>query len=166
MVNRALIATVLVAIALASNGSQRASANGVDPQDRRPFPSLPPAIDTSAVPGEPGEEVREEFHQTYPISATGRVSVENINGSVQIKVWDRAAVQLDAVKRAYRKERLVDAKIEVNSTEENIRIRTEYPNENQNFRGDERRYDNPAIVDYTLTVPRKAALDSVELVNG
>src|SRR6185503_939391 len=28
------------------------------------------------------------------------------------------------------------------------------------------RYDNPATVDYTLTIPRKAVLESIELVNG
>ncbi len=57
-------------------------------------------------------------------------------------------------------------KIEVNSTEENIRIKTEYPNEDQTFRSGDRRYENPATVEYALTVPRKAVLDSIELVNG
>jgi DUF4097 and DUF4098 domain-containing protein YvlB len=110
--------------------------------------------------------LREEFHQTYNLSPTGRVSLENINGGVQIKVWDRAAVQVDAVKRAYRRDRLNEARIEVNATEENIRIKTEYPDWNQNFRSGEGRYDNPATVEYTLTVPRKAVLESIEMVNG
>ncbi len=166
MLRKAHIIAVLVLVALASNGTSPAATVGAAYQDRRPIPSVAANVDSSADPGEPGDEVREEFHQTYPLSATGRVSVENLNGGVQIKVWDRAAVQVDAIKRAYRKERLADARIEVNSSEENIRIKTEYPDENQSFRGDERRYDNPAIVDYTLTVPRKAALESVELVNG
>jgi hypothetical protein len=39
-----------------------------------------------------GEELREE-HQTYNLSPIGRVSLENINGGVQIKVWDRLATQ-------------------------------------------------------------------------
>src|SRR5262245_23045141 len=102
-----------------------------------------------------GDE-RDEFHQTYPLSATGRVSVENINGAVQIKVWDRDAVQVDAVRRAYKRERLAEAKIDVYSTPESIRIRTTYPDWDQNFTDDEKgRYNNPAIVDYTITVPRK-----------
>jgi DUF4097 and DUF4098 domain-containing protein YvlB len=75
-------------------------------------------------------------------------------------------VQVDAVKKAYRKERLTEATIEVNATEENIRIKTEYPDGPQNFRSGQGRYDNPATVDYTLTVPRKAMLESIELVNG
>jgi len=47
-------------------------------------------------------EVRQEFHQTYPFSATGRVSVENLNGEVKINVWDRNEVQVDAFKRAFK----------------------------------------------------------------
>src|SRR5215210_3740228 len=170
MLTKTLITTVLLVIALASNGTVPAGATGVitdviSRQELRPVPSAPATDPTGSV-GETGEELREEFHQTYSLSPTGRVSLENINGGAQIKVWDRAAVQVDAVKRAYRKDRLAEARIEVNATEENIRIKTEYPDENQNFRSDERRYDNPAIVEYTLTVPRKAALESIELVNG
>src|SRR5215207_181527 len=170
MLTKTLITAVLLVIALASNGTVPAGATGIvtgfiGGQELRPVPSAPATDPTGSV-GTTGEELREEFHQTYSLSSTGRVSLENINGGAQIKVWDRAAVQVDAVKRAYRKDRLAEARIEVNATEENIRIKTEYPDENQNFRSDERRYDNPAIVEYTLTVPRKAALESIELVNG
>ncbi|HEY0765871.1 MAG TPA: DUF4097 family beta strand repeat-containing protein [Pyrinomonadaceae bacterium] len=156
-----LIGAVLLSVALAGNGTGR--------QELRKVQSGPSTTDsTSAVtePGEPGEEMREEFHQTYSISPTGRVSLENINGDVQIKVWDRPAVQVDAVKKAYRKDRLSEATIDVNATEENIRIKTEYPDGPQNFRGGQGRWDNPATVDYTLTVPRRAMLESIELVNG
>ena len=151
-----LISAVLLSVALAANGRQ----------DPRPVPQGPSAADSTSAVSESGDEVREEFHQTYPLSLTGRVSLENINGDVQIKVWDRPAVQVDAVKKAYRRERLTEATIEVNSTEENIRIKTEYPEGPQNFRSGQGRYDNPATVEYTLTVPRKAVLESIELVNG
>ena len=110
---------------------------------------------------------REEFHQNYPLAPNGRVSVYNLNGSVQVKVWDQDVVKVDAVKRAYRRERLAEARIDVNATSESLRIKTIYPEYNQNFTDDEKgRYNNPAIVDYSLTVPRKARLESIELVNG
>ena len=162
---KTLIATVLLALALVSNGAGPVAAHGLTRQDPGLIPSQPCTADPTCT-GEGGQELREEFHQTYPLSATGRVSLENINGGVQIKVWDRAAVQVDAVKRAYKQHRLAEAQIQVNATEESIRISTEYPQGNQTFRGDERRYDNPAIVEYIVTVPRKAMLESVELVNG
>src|SRR5262245_52593379 len=163
MLRKALITAVLLVVALISNGARPASALSFVTQDLRPVPMVPSRMDSSGDPGE-GEEFREEFHQTYPLSASGRVGLENINGGVQIKVWDRAAVQVDAVKKANRKERLAEARIEVNSTEDNLHIKTDYPDSNWNDRND--RFDNPATVEYSLTVPRKAVLESIELVNG
>ena len=169
MSTKRLITLVILLLALVSAGTSlvaATAATGLFGQDRRPVPSVPSTENCTAVPAEPLQELREEFHQTYPLSATGRVSLENINGGVQIKAWDRAALQLDAIKKAYRKDRLDEAKIDVTSTEENIRIKTEYPSGNQNFRSGEGRYNNPAIVEYVLTVPRKAMLETIELVNG
>lgn len=166
MLIKTLISVVLLTVALASNGAEPAAAHGLARQDPGVIPAQPASDPEGCVIAQPGQDLREEFHQTYPLSATGRVRLENINGGVQIKVWDRAAVQVDAIKKAYKQHRLAEAQIQVNSTEESIRIRTEYPNENQNFRNDERRYENPAIVEYTVTVPRKAMLESVELING
>ncbi len=164
MFTKSLITTVVLLFALANTGSDPATTSGVNGQEIRPVPSVPSTENCTAV--QPGEELREEFHQTYPLSANGRVSLANINGGVRIQVWDRAALQLDAVKKAYRKDRLAEAKIEVTANEENIRIKTEYPEGSVNFRGGEKRYDNPATVEYTLTVPRKAVLESIELING
>jgi DUF4097 and DUF4098 domain-containing protein YvlB len=173
MLTKSLITTVILLLAVAGSGTGLAAATGLfsqaagqDRQNVRPVPSVPATENCTAVATQPGEELREEFHQTYPLSATGRVSLENINGGVQIKVWDRAALQLDAVKKAYRRDRLAEVKIEVTASEENIRIKTEYPEGSHNFRGGERRYDNPASVDYTLTVPRRAVLEAIEVING
>ena len=113
------------------------------------------------------EKLREEFHQTYPLAADGRVSLENINGSVTISTWDRNEVKVDAVKWAYTRERLTEAKIEVSANAGSIYIKTDYPDFNQTFTDDRNgRRENPASVEYTLTIPRGARLDSIELING
>src|SRR4030095_8224428 len=104
MLMKTLISAVLLSVALTSNGAGSLDAN--ERQDLRPVLQGPSTADSTSAVGESGDEVREEFHQTYPLSLTGRVSLENINGDVQIKVWDRAAVQVDAVKRAHRRDRL------------------------------------------------------------
>ena len=166
MLKKSLITIAILLFAMVSAGAGLVTATGLFQQDQRPVPSVPATENCTAVPAQPAQDLRDEFHQTYPLSATGRVSLANINGGVQIKTWDRAAVQVDAIKKAYRKERLDEAKIDVTATEENIRIKTEYPDGNQNFRSGEGRYNNPATVEYTLTVPRKAMLDSIELING
>lgn len=120
--------------------------------------------------GQKPEIVREEFHQTYPLSSNGRISLENIQGKVRIQAWDRNEVKVDAVKSAYSHERLNEAQIKVVATSDTIRIRTEYPDGNLTFNGDRdgdyRSYQNPASVDYTLSVPRNSRLSSIELVNG
>ena len=112
-----------------------------------------------------GDELTEEFHQTYPLSPTGRVSIANINGDVQITVWDRNEVKVDAVKRAYSQQRLADVTIDVTNTADSVMIKTKYPEQNWTFEKHNRQ-NNPASVEYTLTIPRSARLDSAELVNG
>ena len=106
----------------------------------------------------------EEFHQTYALAAGGRVALDNINGSVHITGWDRNDVKVDAVKYARSKERLDEAKILIDASKDYVSIRTEYPDHNLTFSDDN--WDNPASVEYTLSVPRNARLDGIKLING
>jgi DUF4097 and DUF4098 domain-containing protein YvlB len=106
----------------------------------------------------------EEFHQTYPITPDGRVELSNINGDVHISSWDRNEVKVDAVKYADTKEKLDEAKIEVDAGKEYVSIRTKYREHDLTF--NRWSHNNPATVEYTLTVPRKVRLDEINLVNG
>lgn len=106
----------------------------------------------------------EEFHQTYPITADGRVELDNINGPVHISSWDRNEVKVDAVKYADTQEKLDEAKIEVQAGKEYVSIRTRYPDHDHTWSGGS--HNNPATVEYTLTVPRTVRLDEINLVNG
>ena len=110
-------------------------------------------------------DLTDEFHQVYPLSADGRIDLENINGSVRITGWDRNEVKVDAVKHAWSKERLDEAKIQISASPDSLSIHTEYPHHNNTFWNDNR-HDQPASVEYTLTVPRRARLDEIKLVNG
>jgi DUF4097 and DUF4098 domain-containing protein YvlB len=106
----------------------------------------------------------EEFHHTYAIASDGRIELDNINGPVHISSWDRNEVKLDAVKYADTKERLEEAKIEIDSGKDYLSIRTRYPDHDHNWNWGS--HNNPASVEYTLTVPRSAKLDEVKLING
>ena len=106
----------------------------------------------------------EEFHQTYSLAADGRVELDNINGAVHISTWDQNVVKVDAVKYAYSKERLDEAQIEVDSGKKYLSIRTKYPGHDNTFNWGS--HNNPAEVEYTLTVPRNARLDEIKLING
>jgi DUF4097 and DUF4098 domain-containing protein YvlB len=104
------------------------------------------------------EKLRDEFHKSYPLSADGRVSLQNINGSIKIVGWDKNEIQIDAIKTAETKEKLDEAKIEIEASSSLIKIKTEYPHRDN--------YNNPANVEYTLQVPRRVRLDTVRAVNG
>src|SRR5215469_7863967 len=105
----------------------------------------------------------EEFHQTYTISADGRIELDNINGDVRISSWDRNEVKVDAVKYADTKDELDEATIEVGSGKDYVSIRTRYRDQHGWNWGSHR---NAPSVEYTLTVPRSARLDSIKLING
>jgi DUF4097 and DUF4098 domain-containing protein YvlB len=123
-----------------------------------------PGLSSPARAGDKAGRLTEEFHQTYPLPADGRVGLENINGAVHISVWDRNEVKVDAIKSANTQERLDEARIVVDAKANTISIRTEYPPDDRTFH----RWgaDYPASVEYTLTVPRTASLDEIKLING
>ncbi|HZQ96300.1 MAG TPA: DUF4097 family beta strand repeat-containing protein [Candidatus Sulfotelmatobacter sp.] len=106
----------------------------------------------------------EEFHQTYAITADGRVELSNINGDVHISSWDRNEVKVDAVKYADSRERLEEARIEIESGKDYLTIETKYPHHQQSWNWGS--HNNPATVEYTLTVPRGVRLDEIKLING
>ncbi len=122
------------------------------------------ACAVAATAADHGGALTEEFHQTYALSADGRIALDNINGDVHISSWDRNEVKVDAVKYANTKERLDEAKIEVDSGKDYLSIRTKYHDHELNFNWGS--HNNPAGVEYTLTVPRTAHLDEIKLING
>jgi DUF4097 and DUF4098 domain-containing protein YvlB len=103
-------------------------------------------------------QVTQDFHRTVPLSANGRVSLDNVNGNVEITGWDRNEVQIDAVKKARDQQRLDEARIEVNAASDSVEIKTRYPEGHTN--------NNPASGHYQLHVPQNARLDRINLVNG
>jgi DUF4097 and DUF4098 domain-containing protein YvlB len=122
------------------------------------------ALAIGAHASDHGGALSEEFHQTYAITSGGRIELDNINGPVHISSWDRNEVKVDAIKRADTKERLDEAKIEIDSGKDYLSIRTKYPDHNNNWNWGS--HNHPASVEYTLTVPRSASLDEIKLING
>ena len=116
------------------------------------------ALMALALAASASAQVTEEFHRAAPLSANGRVSLDNVNGNVTITGWERNEVQIDAVKKASNQQKLDEARIEVDTTSDSVHIRTRYPEGHTN--------NNPATVTYELHVPRVARLDSINLVNG
>src|SRR5581483_6910489 len=87
------------------------------------------------------------FRRSYAISPHGRIRIENRYGDVCITTWERNEVRIEAVKSATDAGRLADASIVVDSTAEQLVVRTQYAGSES---------EAPASVEYRITVPRTA----------
>ncbi len=116
----------------------------------------------------------EKLDKTYPFQGK-TVSVENVNGSVDVAVWDRAEVRVEAEKRVRgaRRESAADAlksvRIEIEQTSTGLHIKTRYPRHNDGmgvlgwFLDDHDRFS--ADVKYRITMPRSARVE-IDTVNA
>jgi DUF4097 and DUF4098 domain-containing protein YvlB len=104
-------------------------------------------------------KVTENFAQNYPISPTGTIQVENVNGSVDIIAWEKNEVQLEAVKTAPAKEDLDHIHLKIEASPDRLSVKTEYDRKRflGNYKGE---------VKYTLHVPAHAQLDAIRTVNA
>ena len=111
-----------------------------------------------------GDET-EVFEQSYPLNANGRVSVSNVNGSIVVEAWERNEVKLTATKVGDSKESLDSVDIRVDARPDYFSVEADYDDmkwNNRNNNGRNRRVE----VQFKLSVPRTAALNEVETVNG
>lgn len=99
---------------------------------------------------------KEDFSQTHPFTAGGRIFLENFNGSVELLGWDRDQVEITGTKYASSREVMEDMRIEVVADAGALRIRTIRPPVRNCNCG----------AKYVLRLPRKAVLDRVETSNG
>jgi len=112
----------------------------------------------------PLRDESEHFEHVYPLGASGRLSLSNVNGSVIVEAWDRNEVKVEYTKVAETKERLTDVDIRIDSRPDYLSIETDYGDWKKDRGG--WRTNNKLVVDFHLMVPRGAALNEVETVNG
>lgn len=108
----------------------------------------------------------ERFEQTYPLSANGTVNVSNVNGSITVEAWDRNEVKLEAVKTADSKETLAEMTIQIESKPNSFCVQAEHDSWNNRNGGEKWTRNRKMEVQFHLTVPRTAILNSIETVNG
>jgi hypothetical protein len=133
----------------------------------------PPTTGTPAAQSEPyahqetiigklvtKDAFRQDFNQTLPLTADGRLSLDNVNGRIEISGWDRNEVAIQALKHGKTSEGVEATEIEVNAHTDRIAIHTKQPS--IWFGGKK----DSANVDYAIRVPRGARLESISSVNG
>lgn len=130
-------------------------------------PTAAPALDRTsetAVGTRAADEI-EKFEQTYPLTPNGRVSVSNVNGSIEIVAWDRSEVKLEATKIADSKESLAAVELKIDARADSFSVETEYERWNWKDRSD-RNKSRKIEVQFKLSVPSGAMLNEIETVNG
>lgn len=110
------------------------------------------------------QDVTEKIEEVHPLNPNGRVSVSNVNGSIEVEAWDRNEVRLEATKIANSKETLADVDIRIDARPDSFSVETDYNNVNWGDRGNNR--NRRLQVQFRMWVPRTARLDEVETVNG
>ncbi len=108
----------------------------------------------------------EKFEQTYPFNANGKISVSNVNGSINIEAWDKNEIKLEWVKTADDKERLDEVQIKIDARQDSFSIETDYGSWKNRSNKNWNRNGNNLSVTYRLLVPKGAYLDEIETVNG
>lgn len=100
----------------------------------------------------------EKFEKTLDLVKGGKVIIGNISGNIEVKTWNKAQVQIDALKvskattLAKAKENM--GKVKIGITEENstLRIKTEYP---------EKKIKGLSVsIYYTLMIPADASINA------
>ncbi|MDJ0656814.1 MAG: DUF4097 family beta strand repeat-containing protein [Xanthomonadales bacterium] len=105
--------------------------------------------------------VLEEVTDSYALDEGGKVTIENVNGSIEIMGWDGSDVRVEYRITGKSDKALDRVKVKIKDNPSHLRIETVHTKSKSWWGG-----DGGASVSYTLKVPRSAELESVETVNG
>jgi DUF4097 and DUF4098 domain-containing protein YvlB len=106
---------------------------------------------------------QEDFHHTYNLQADGRLSIENLNGGIEILGWEKDSVEISGTKYASTEELLKEIKVDITASPTEIRIRTLHPTSQGGIlTGLGRSFG----AKYVLRVPHKTILDRIDTSNG
>jgi DUF4097 and DUF4098 domain-containing protein YvlB len=110
-------------------------------------------------------DVTEEQVFSYSLDAGGRLSIDNVNGSVTVVGGSGNEVEIIAVKKGKNQEAIDAIEIIIDAASDAIRVDTEFPD-----KGVKGWFDwgdgDKGSVSYTVSVPSDVNLESVESVNG
>jgi DUF4097 and DUF4098 domain-containing protein YvlB len=104
-----------------------------------------------------GKEESEEFSKVLPLKSDGTFNLRNVNGSITIRTWKEAKVDIKALKTTKGDpDKLQEVKIEVEASANSVSVDTIYPR-GRNIR---------VSVNYEIRVPQGVNLGKVRSTNG
>ena len=119
------------------------------------------AIAVTAPPGNAEEILEEIIEHDYPVEPNAKFTLQNDDGSVRIYGADIAKMKLQAIKKAYTKDRLNKIDVNVVVRPDAIKINTAYPPKPKWGLS-----DRSGTVDYVIVLPWFCDVQRVELGNG
>jgi DUF4097 and DUF4098 domain-containing protein YvlB len=109
-------------------------------------------------------DVKETEEFTFEVDRGARLSLENINGSIEITGGSGSKVDIVARKKAGKQEYMDDLRVVIDADSDYVRIETRHPDsEGGWFKWGN---NSSGSVSYELTVPADMNLDAIETVNG
>jgi hypothetical protein len=114
------------------------------------------------VSGLAAQEVLEEIVETtYPVEARSKFTLSNQDGSIRIYGADTDQMRLQAIKKAYSKDRLGKIQVDVAVKPGLVTVRTTYPPTPRWGLS-----DRSGTVDYVIVLPWQCDVEEVRLANG
>lgn len=115
-----------------------------------------------AAPALAEEKFQEKFEKTVPVSKTGKFTLSNISGDIEILTSKEAQVKIEALKVSKAgsldkaKENAAQVTIEVTGGADLVAVETKYPKRSGGFWGGD---SINVSVDYKVWVPEQAAVE-------
>lgn len=104
----------------------------------------------------PATRFRESFQQAFDMASGGRLSVENTNGTVEVRGWDQNRIEVSGERYAATENLLQSLRIEVHVSNGLASVRTVRP----------AGFSESYGASYVIHVPRKTVLDKIVSTNG
>ena len=105
--------------------------------------------------------LEQTFEQIYTIEPTANLTIINGDGAVFVYGSSTNEMRVQAIKRAYTRERLKQIAVDVSIQPGSVSINTKFPPKPKWAL-----FDRSGTVDYTIVVPARANLAHLELGNG
>lgn len=109
-------------------------------------------------------DVKETEEMTFDVNPGARISLENVNGDIEVVGGAGKQVKVVAHKKAGRQEYLDGLKVVVDADADYVRIETRHPKREGGWFSWGN--DSSGSVAYQLSVPADVELDAIETVNG
>jgi hypothetical protein len=106
------------------------------------------------------ELLEEIVEQKYDVDPNATLSVQNIDGSIRVYAAEEPVIRIQAIKKAYKLERLQGIVVDVKANRGSVAITTSIPPRSNALS------DRSGTVDYIIVVPQTTKVTQLELVNG